>query len=70
MLKQFIFNAVNSWVTSAGGVILGVPELWEGLKPLLDSDPATEPLWGLVLKGAGILFAGFMMRDWTKKVVG
>ena len=66
MIKQFILNAVNSWVTSAGGAILGVPEIYKGIQGLLDTDPATTIEWALVLKGAGILFAGMMMRDWTK----
>lgn len=66
MIKQFIFNALNSWVTSAAGTVIGLPEIWGGLKGLLDEDPATGVVWKTLLTGAGILFMGLMTRDWTK----
>lgn len=68
-MKQFLLNAVNSWVTSLTGTVLGMPELWAGIGPLLDNDPATDPNWSMAIKGAGIVFVGLMMRDWTKTVV-
>lgn len=69
MIKQFVLNAINSWVTSLAGTILGLPQIWEGLKPLLDDDPATGVIWGVLVTGLGTLFAGLMMRDWTKALV-
>ena len=69
MFKQFLLNALNSWVTSSLGAIVGVPEIWAGLQPLLDEDPATGIVWGTLFAGIGMLFAGFMARDWTKAVV-
>ena len=68
-IKQFVLNAMNSWVTSSLGAIAGVPLIWEGLKPLLDDDPATGIVWKVLLTGIGALFGGLMMRDWTKAIV-
>jgi len=68
-VKQFFLNAINSWVTSLTGIVLGVPEIWEGLKPLLDDDPATGVVWGTLMTGVGILVVGLFTRDWTKGLI-
>ena len=68
-MKSFLVNAVNSWVTSAAGTVVGLPMLWSGLQPLMDSDAATQPDWGMAIKGLGMLVVGLMARDWTKNVI-
>ncbi len=68
-IKQFILNAVNGWVTTSVGAVIGLPEIWQGIQPLLDDDPATGIIWKTVLTGVGILLAGMFTRDWTKAVV-
>lgn len=69
MIKQFILNAVNSWATSTAGVVLGGPKILDGIKGLLDTDPATAIDWKVLLVGLGILVMGLMTRDWTKGLI-
>ena len=66
-MRAFLVNAVNSWVTSLAGTVIGLPELWEGMQPLMNSTGPAD--WGLAIRGAGILFVGLMARDWTKNVI-
>jgi len=66
MIKTFIYNALNSWVTTGAGAILGVPLMWEGFQGFMDDDPATGIVWKTLIAGVGILFAGMMTRDHTK----
>jgi len=66
MIKKFVYNALNSWVTSGVGAVLGVPQMWEGMKGFMDDDPATGIVWKTVFTGIGILFVGMMTRDHTK----
>lgn len=66
MLKKFILNAANSYVTSGMGIAFGMPDILKGLEPLWDGDAATGILWAPLRLGLGILFAGLMARDWTK----
>ena len=68
-MKAFLVNAVNSWFTSIAGSVVGLPVVWVGLQPLFDSDAATGPDWGMVIKGVGILIVGMMSRDWTNNVI-
>lgn len=69
-MKAFLVKAVNSWVTSAGGAIVGLPMLWAGLQPIFDNDPATVADWKVVLAGAGALILGLFARDHTKALIG
>ena len=66
MIKQFIFNSLNSWFSSGVGVIWGGPKIWEGMKGLFDADPVTAIDWKIALPGLGILAAFLMVRDFTK----
>lgn len=66
MIKAFIFNALNSWFTSATGVVWGGPKIWAGIKGLFDSEAATTIDWKILMPGIGILIAFLMARDWTK----
>lgn len=66
MIKQFFLNALNSWATSALGLVLGGPEIYAGLQGVLDTDPATTVDWKVLAVGVGILFMGMITRDWTK----
>jgi len=68
MLKNLFLQAVNSWVTSTAGVIVGLPEIWAGIGPMF-ADPAGSIDWKAVVTGIGILIVGLMARDWTKNVV-
>ena len=68
-MKAFLVNAINSWVTSAAGAVIGRPELWAGLQPMLDGNDSTSPDLSLILKGGAILLVGFFARDWTKNVL-
>ena len=67
MIKSFLYNALNSWVTSGVGAVLGVPEIWGGIQGMFD-EPSTGIVWRSLFTGVGILFAGMMTRDWTKNV--
>ena len=64
--KGLIYNGLNSWVTSSAGAIIGVPQIWDGIKGLLDNDDGTTIVWKALLTGVAILFAGLMTRDHTK----
>ena len=66
MIKQFIFNALNSWLTSGAGAVWGGPKIWEGIKGLFDSDASTGMVWPVFWSGLGILVTLLMARDWTK----
>ena len=68
-MKTFIFNAVNSWITSLGGIGFGIPEIVSAFAGLFDQDPATGFLLMPLIKGLGIALVGLAARDWTKKVV-
>lgn len=70
MIKKFILNAANSYVTSSMGLAFGLPDIIKGLEPLWDGDPETGILWAPLKLGAGILLAGLMARDWTKGWTG
>ena len=65
-MKALIYNAMNSWVTSLAGTVVGAPEIWAGLKGLFDDDPATTIIWKSLMTGVGILVVGLFTRDWTK----
>ena len=66
MIKSFIFKALNSWVTTGAGAVLGAGPMWNGVKGLLDDDPSTGFVFKLFMTGLGILFMGMMTRDHTK----
>jgi len=68
-IRMFFINAINSWVTTAGGSIVGINVMWAPLKAMFDGDPATTGSWMAVLAGVGAVFMGFMMRDHTKGLV-
>lgn len=65
-MKAFIVNAINSWATSAGGLVAG---LWLSLGPLFDSDPETAVSWGGVASGVVALIGGMLIRDHTAPLI-
>ena len=66
MIKKFVYNALNSWVTSGVGAVLGGPQIMAGISGLFDEDPGTGIVWKALITGIGILFAGMMTRDHTR----
>jgi len=68
-IRMFFINAINSWVTTAGGSIVGISLAWNPLKAMFDGDPATTGSWMGVLAGVGAVFMGFLTRDHTKALV-
>ncbi len=68
-IRMFFINAINSYVTTAGGAIIGLSLMWNPLKAMFDGDPETTGSWVGVLAGVGAVFVGFMTRDHTKGLV-
>ena len=66
MLKKFIYNALNSWVTSSAGIIVGLPQMWEGIKGVFDNDDGTGFVFKTFITGLGIFIGLMMTRDHTK----
>jgi len=65
-MNKFMRNTVGSWVTSLGGGILGLPQIWAGLAGLFDEDPATTWEWKLVISGIVTMIVFFAARDGNK----
>lgn len=65
-MKSVVSNALGSWVTSVAGTVLGVPEMWAALQPVLDNDPATEFVTGQFVNGLALFLLGILARDGHK----
>lgn len=54
MIKRMIHNAVNSYLTSIAGTIVGLPHIIEGF---------TTKNWALVVQGIGELLVGLASNE-------
>ncbi len=68
LLMKTIINAMNSWVTSLGGSVIGLGAAWAGVRNMIDGDPATEGSWMLAIGGLIGVIVSFITRDHTKGI--
>lgn len=53
----------KSWKTTTLGIVTGLMILLPQLQAVLDTDPATNPSWEMILAGLGAMGIGVAARD-------